>query len=232
MRKFIFALSAAVCMLCAGCGGLGGTMTADFSLGSSEDFILSEGRPDAGTYGCDWEKSAVSFGEEGMAVTLSRAGDVFTSGACRSRRSYGYGAYTVLMKPVKNPGVWTVFANGTDLREKDSRDEIRLEFPGSDTTKIRFHCISNGEIVCDALYDLGFDASEKAHSYGFIWMLEGVAWQVDGETVHTITENLPVTPGRMMMSLWNSTDSEDGSGAYDGAAPLTAFFRSVRYIEP
>lgn len=232
MKKFLFAVLAAACLLCGGCGGLGGTMTADFTRGASDAFTCSDGWSNGGVFGCSWKESAVSFDGEGLTLTLSGAGDAVTSGEYRSRGFYGYGTYTVVMKPVKNPGVCTGFFTYTGPSDKNPQDEIDIEFLGCDTTKVQFNYYTAGEGGHEFLYELGFDASEGYHTYGFTWMMDAITWYVDGEAVYTATENLPTTPGRIMLNLWNGVGLEDWLGAYDGNAPLTASFRGVSYIEP
>ena len=42
------------------------------------------------------------------------------------------------------------------------------------------------------MYDLGFDASEGYHTYGFDWQKDSITWYVDGKAVYTATQQYPV----------------------------------------
>lgn len=46
------------------------------------------------------------------------------------------------------------------------------------------------------MYDLGFDASQGFHTYGFDWQADSITWYVDGEPVYKATDNIPSTPGK------------------------------------
>ena len=57
--------------------------------------------------------------------------------------------------------------------------------------------------------NLGFDASEEFHRYGFRWTESYITWYVDGVPVYRVDEKpnkpLPKTPGRMMTNYWCGT---------------------------
>ena len=79
------------------------------------------------------------------------------------------------------------------------------------------------------LYDLGFDASEEFHTYGFDWQSDSITWYVDGEAVYTATENIPSNPGKIMMNVWPGTGVDGWLNAFDGTVPLTAEYKSVDF---
>ena len=56
---------------------------------------------------------------------------------------------------------------------------------GKDTTKVQFNYYTNGVGNHEYMYDLGFDASEGYHTYGFDWQKDSITWYVDGKAVYS-----------------------------------------------
>lgn len=149
----------------------------------------------------------------------------------RSKDFYGYGMYEVVMKPIKNDGVVSSFFTYTGPTDNNPWDEIDIEFLGKDTTKVQFNYYTNGKGNHEYLYDLGFDASEDFHTYGFDWQEGKITWYVDGEAVYSAEKNIPTTPGKIMMNVWPGTGVDGWLKAYDGTTPLIAEYKSVDYRE-
>ena len=72
----------------------------------------------------------------------------------------------------------------------------------------------NGQGGHEYWYELGFDASEEFHEYGFSWSEDAITWYVDGEAVYTVNASaddpLPSTPGRILMNYWCGTPEAEG----------------------
>nr|1AJO_A Chain A, CIRCULARLY PERMUTED (1-3,1-4)-BETA-D-GLUCAN 4-GLUCANOHYDROLASE CPA16M-127 [Paenibacillus macerans]1AJO_B Chain B, CIRCULARLY PERMUTED (1-3,1-4)-BETA-D-GLUCAN 4-GLUCANOHYDROLASE CPA16M-127 [Paenibacillus macerans] len=81
----------------------------------------------------------------------------------------------------------------------------------------------------EKVISLGFDASKGFHTYAFDWQPGYIKWYVDGVLKHTATANIPSTPGKIMMNLWNGTGVDDWLGSYNGANPLYAEYDWVKY---
>ena len=47
--------------------------------------------------------------------------------------------------------------------------------------------------------------------------------------MRTATENLPVTPGKIMMNAWNGIGVDSWLKAFDGTVPLTAEYEWARF---
>ena len=116
--------------------------------------------------------------------------DGYFAGEARSYQYFGYGDYSVKMKPAKKAGTASTFFTCTgpydenEEGEPNPHDEIDIEFLGSDTTKVQFNYFVNGVGEHEYKYDLGFDASEEYHEYGYRWTSEYIEWFVDGEPVY------------------------------------------------
>ena len=139
----------------------------------------------------------------------------YFGGEMRTRGYYGYGDYEVSMKPAKKVGTASTFFVCTgdyDYQPGSSMpnpwDEVDIEFLGQDTTKVQFNYFVNGvgTGVHEYVYDLGFDASEDFHTYGFRWAEDHITWFVDGEPVYRVDASadnpMPSTAGRMLMNYW------------------------------
>ncbi len=206
------------------------TVQADFSKGASDAFICSDGWSNGSPFDCTWKGSNVSFEDGLMKLTIdSIIEDEYNAAEYRSNGFYGYGLYEVCMKPIRNVGVVSSFFTYTGPSDSNPWDEIDIEFLGKDTTKVQFNYYTNGKGGHEYLFDLGFDAAEEFHTYGFEWKEDSITWYVDGEAVYTATENLPVTPGKIMMNAWNGKGVDGWLGKYDGTTPLTAEYKFARF---
>ena len=177
----------------------------------------------------------------------------YTAGEARTQNYFGYGDYEVKMKPSANPGTASTFfictgnydekyvldENGNVVYNEDGsiktvqnpHDEIDIEFLGKDTTKVQFNFFVNGQGGNEYMYDLGFDAAEEYHEYGFRWEEDSITWFIDGEPVYKVTTDttvkegknvrivdaIPATPGRILMNHWCGNERAEGwMGVYEG----------------
>lgn len=207
------------------------TVEADFSKGASADFSISSGWSNGEPFNCIWSENNVTFNDGKMQLIIDgiAGGEAYRGGEYRSKENYGYGLYEVSMKAIKNDGVVSSFFTYTGPSEENPWDEIDVEILGKDTTKVQFNYYTNGVGGHEYMYDLGFDASEDFHTYGFEWKKDSITWYVDGAEVYTATENLPVTPGKIMMNAWNGIGVDSWLKAFDGTVPLTAEYQWARF---
>ena len=145
----------------------------------------------------------------------------------RTYQYFGYGDYEVSMKPSNKPGTASTFFTCTGSYDTNPHtgqpnpwDEIDIEFLGEDTTKVQFNYYVNGVGGHEYMYDLGFDASEDFHTYGFRWTEDYITWFVDGEPVYRVnaTESspMPSTAGRVLMNYWcGSSAAENWMGKFE-----------------
>ena len=140
----------------------------------------------------------------------------------RTEHYYGFGDFQVRMKPAKITGTASTFFTCTgpydvwyegdpEKERKNDHDEIDIEFLGKDTTKVQFNYFAGGVGGHEYMYDLGFDASEAFHDYGFRWAEDHITWFVDNVPVYRVDrkdgEDWPEDPGRMIMNYWCATES-------------------------
>lgn len=199
----------------------------------SDKFEFSDGWSNGSMFNCTWRRSNGKIYDGTMKLIIDSDGEgivpPYSGAEFRSRDFYGYGMYEVVMKPIKNDGVVSSFFTYTGPSDNNPWDEIDIEFLGKDTTKVQFNYFTDGKGNHEYLYDLGFDASEDFHTYGFDWQADGITWYVDGEAVYTAEENLPSTPSKIMMNVWPGTGVDGWLNAFDGTLPLTAEYKSVNF---
>lgn len=205
------------------------TLYTDFANGLTEEWMFSDGWSNGSMFNCTWRKENGVFEDGVLKMSIDTFGDGYSGGEIRTNDFYGYGMYEVSMKPIKNIGVVSSFFTYTGPSDNNPWDEIDIEFLGKDTTKVQFNYFTDGKGNHEYVYDLGFDASEEFHSYGFKWAKDSITWYVDGEEVYTATENIPSTPGKIMMNVWNGIGVDSWLGAYDGAAPITAQYKTAAF---
>lgn len=200
----------------------------------SERFEFSDGWSNGSMFNCTWRKRNGKIFDGSMKLTIDLDGNGLTaipySGAeFRSREFFGYGMYEVVMKPIKNDGVVSSFFTYTGPSDDNPWDEIDIEFLGKDTTTVQFNYYTNGAGGHEHIYELGFDASEEFHTYGFDWQQDSITWYVDGEAVYTADKDIPSTPGKIMMNVWPGKGVDGWLNAFDGTVPLTAEYKSADF---
>ena len=204
-----------------------GDKIADFAYGPSDKFHSANGYSNGGMFDCEWRSSNVAHNADKkvLELRLTREGNKNLAGEYRSDAFYGYGYFSVRMKATKKAGVVSSFFTYTGRSDGNKWDEIDIEFLGKDTTKVQFNYFTDGQGGHEKVYDLGFDASEALHEYGFKWEEDSITWYVDGKPVHRATENIPSTPGRIMINNWPGKAAGDQnvagwSGVFDGVYPI------------
>lgn len=210
------------------------TMVADFTYGASSLFFASDGWSNGSCFDCVWRGTNAVLEDSALLLTIDNdtAGEYTYAGAeYRSTDFYSYGYYETSMQAIQNDGVVSSFFTYTGPSDENPWDEIDIEILGKDPTKVQFNYYTDGVGNHEYLYDLGFDASEGYHTYGFDWQPDSITWYVDGTAVYTVTDDIPTTPGKIMMNVWPGTDVDDWLNPYDGTTPLTARYQWVTYQE-
>lgn len=212
------------------------TTIADWSNGEPGDEIFeSNGWGNGGVFNTYWSSSNVSYENNVAKLTIAENTNPaneesekydYLGGEMRTYGYYGYGDYEVRMKPAKKAGTASTFFTCTgdydtnpNTGEKNPWDEIDIEFLGNDTTKVQFNYFVNGVGEHEYMYDLGFDASEDFHTYGFRWAEDYITWFVDGKPVYRLdgseSNPMPSTAGRMLMNYWcGNSEAEGWMGKY------------------
>ncbi|WP_330676643.1 beta-glucanase [Butyrivibrio sp. DSM 10294] len=207
-------------------GGTHDGMALDYHDSSKFDMATWS---NGGMFNCTFSPNNIAFRNGQMAITIDRNWQGYTAGEYRTKNYYGYGLFQVNMKPIKNPGVVSSFFTYTGPSDGTKWDEIDIEFLGKDTTKVQFNYYTNGQGNHEYLYNLGFDASQSFHTYGFDWRQGSITWYVDGKAVYTATRDIPTTPGKIMMNAWNGTGVDDWLDAYNGRTGITAYYDWASY---
>ena len=231
MKKHVLPVVLAVLMvltMAVGCGNKGqsknltdapltGEAVADFSTGMPETMFASDGWCNGNPFNVYWKSNCVTFADGEMHLAIKDGGDgwEYYGGELRSNRWYGYGDYEVCMKPAKITGTASTFFTctgpyDTGLDGNPQRhDEIDIEFLGKNTTGVQFNYFVDGKGGHEYWYDLGFDASEEYHTYGFRWEENAITWFVDGTPVYKVVrsagEPFPEMPGRILCNYWSGT---------------------------
>lgn len=208
------------------------TVTADFRKGETPVFFASDGWTNGSCFDCGWYKQNTSFdgGVLNLTIDKDNSGKYnYSAAEYRTTDFYGYGYYETSMQAIKNDGVVSSFFTYTGPSDNNPWDEIDIEVLGKDTTKVQFNYYTNGVGNHEYMYDLGFDASEGFHTYGFDWQADHITWYVDGKAVYTAYSNIPSTPGKIMMNVWPGTGVDGWLKPFDGTTPLTARYQWVTY---
>ena len=95
---------------------------------------------------------------------------------------------------------------------------------------MQFNYFTDSKGEHEYLHDLGFDASEGFHTYGFDWQPDKITWYVDGQEVYSANESIPVTEGKIMMNAWCGTGVDSWLNPFDDSKmPLTAEYEWIKF---
>lgn len=204
----------------------------EFDQAENEWMQKADGYSNGSMFNCTWRGNNVTFENSMMQLKIDKeegeAKPPWSGAEYRSRNMYHYGMYEVRMKPIKNDGVVSSFFTYTGPSDQNPWDEIDIEFLGKDTTKVQFNYFTDGIGEHEYVYDLGFDASQEFHEYAFEWLQDSITWYVDGIEVYKATENIPQTPGKLMMNAWTGIGVDSWLGSFDGTVPLVAEYDWIR----
>lgn len=226
---------------------LEGETLADWSDGAVRTVFESDGWSNGSVFNTQWKADNVKYENGAMKLTITENPDgseatnnEYFGGEGRTYQYFGYGDFEVCMKPAKKVGTASTFFTCTGdydtnpiTGKPNPWDEIDIEFLGSDTTKVQFNYYVNGQGGHEYMYNLGFDASEEFHEYGFRWTEDYIVWFVDDEPVYKVeasTDNpLPSTAGRILMNYWCGTEEAEGwMGEYSNPGSEGAEYKWVK----
>ena len=200
---------------------------AIFTGGMPSGFWARNDRGNGHPFNCAFQRSNAVVADDLLTLLLTKSTGGYVGAEFRSGAKFSYGYYSVSMKAASCPGVISSFFTYTNW----PWDEIDIEFLGNDTTKVQFNYYTNGKGGHEYIYELGFDASEEFHEYGFDWQPDSITWYVDGRPVYRATDNIPSHAGNIMMNLWNVADSNaDWAGKFAPSyLPVYAEYKWIGY---
>lgn len=188
-----------------------------------------------------FEKGGVVYGPNGAELVVRKALDgrrPYQSGALASLSAFGHGRFEAEIRAARGEGLITGFFLHRDL----PRQEIDLELPGSDPTRLLANVYFNpgddgaamgfGYRGSPCHIELGFDASADFHRYAIEWWPDRIAWSADGRIIHERRSwdptPVPHLPMRLHANLWVPRSEELAGRVTDDALPSSAFIRNVR----
>ena len=213
----------------------------NFSEGEPATLIgCADGYSNNGSFGTTWSKDNIQYDADyGMRLLLevtddesrikADSGDPYIGAEMRSTIDYQYGFFGTEMKPSNVTGTASTFFLYCD----NPHDEIDIEFLGQDTTKVQFNYFVNGVGHHEYMYDLGFDASEEYHHYGFYWGESELTWYVDYAPVYRLVgENLPKAKSKLLANHWAGATTDKNVIAWMGKVdesecPSFCYYKSI-----
>ena len=200
---------------------------AVFADGYPDGFWARNDRGNGHPFNCSFRRSNAVVADGLLTLSLTESEGGYVGAEYRTQARFSYGYYSVSMKAASCPGVISSFFTYTGW----PWDEIDIEFLGDDTTRVQFNYYTSGQGGHEYVYELGFDAAEDFHEYGFDWQPESITWYVDGVPVYRATADVPSTAGHIMMNLWNVADTNaDWAGQFDGSRlPVYAQYQWIGY---
>jgi hypothetical protein len=190
----------------------GVTFIERFRSLDSNRWVFSDGWTNGSFMENDWQAEQLSITPEGLAITLDRNGPdapkLFSSGELQSRESFQYGYFESRMRVPRGEGLVTGLFTYTQPEGRSSWEEIDIEILGRDTRTMEVTYHVHGRSRQTGI-DLGFDAADDFHTYGFEWTEDAVRWYVDDRLVHEVRGARVADMRRnqrFYLQLWNSAE--------------------------
>ena len=224
-----------------------GDFTDHLAIYDTTRWIKADGWKNGPPFDNAWLADHVSFVDGELVLSLddqAALGEPYSSGHYQTTGFHGYGCFEASFMPVAESGVvssFFAFAGPFDNGGNGHVNEIDIEFLGYDTTQFQANFWTNDDDFSnghEAIIELGFDAAEDFHRYGFRWTPTGIEWFVDGVRVYSVSDT-PADPTpkaaesllKIMMNVWPVDDTATGWAGefqYPGSA-LHGFYDWVRY---
>lgn len=198
-----------------------------------------------------WEAGAIGFSEKGMNIELSDEPQSneqykYRSGELRSRHFYGYGCFSIEMKPISSPGIVTSFFLFSGKHDKyegsnGKHNEIDIEFLGKNTHEVQFNFWTNDDEYLSknsVLIPLEFDASKDFHQYAMLWQRNSIQWFVDGEMRYEVQQSkdnpIPDMADSRLKIMANVWPVDDELSSWAGKVnvlnqPLNSTYRNLSF---
>jgi len=225
-----------------------GDFTDQLSAYDSTRWMKADGWKNGSPFDNAWLADHVSFLDGFMVLSLddrAALGEPYSSGHYQTTGFHGYGCFEASLMPVAGAGVvssFFAFAGPFDNGGNGHVNEIDIEFLGYDTSMFQANFWTNDDDFSNGhehLVNLGFDAAEDFHRYGFRWTADGIEWFVDGELVYQVHDS-PDDPTpkaqdsllKIMMNVWpvdSTAAGWAGTFVYPGEA-LHGIYDWVRYV--
>lgn len=210
-----------------------------FATLDSKRWYISHGWANGPHQNCTWIDANVRVeGSVALSLTDKPSADrPYTCAEIQTREFHGYGTYEVRMRSVAAPGTVSAFFTFTGSPHGAQRphDEIDFEFLGKSPTQVFLNYFARGR-KHEQYVQLPFDATAAANDFAFEWTAEGIRWFANGrlirEELASKGADLPTTPQKIYLSIWNGTGADQeawlGRFAYPGH-PLVATYEYVAF---
>ncbi len=139
----------------------------------------------------DWRADHVRGSEDGIELVLERSriegAAPMSSGEIIHGETFQYGYFETRMRAARGEGIVTgFFTFARDGASQKTWNEIDVEILGRSTDRVELTVHAEGRKTHKTV-ELGFDAADGFHTYGFEWAPDAVRWYIDGVMVHEAT---------------------------------------------
>jgi beta-glucanase (GH16 family) len=173
-------------------------------------WVFSDGWDNGGWMENDWQAEQLSLTHEGLAITLARnsanAAKLFSSGELQSHQAFQHGYFEARMRVPRGDGLVTGLFTYTRPSGTSTWEEIDIEILGRNTRVMELTYHIHGRSRKTEI-ELGFDAADDFHTYGFEWTADAIRWYLDNRLVHEVSGagvREMRRSQRLYLQLWNS----------------------------
>ncbi|OJJ45384.1 hypothetical protein ASPZODRAFT_160254 [Penicilliopsis zonata CBS 506.65] len=201
------------------CNPLDTTCPADTALGKSASYDFTQGASS------DWTATGtVTYDStNGAAFTVAKQGD---APLIQSNWYIMFGKIEYTIQAAPGTGIVS-----SAVLQSDDLDEIDWEWLGGDDTQVQTNYFGKGDTSTynRGAYSANAGNHDGFHTYTVEWTSTETIWQIDGQTIRTLTpatadtNQYPQTPMMVKVGIWAGGDPTNSEGTIQWAGGLTDY---------
>jgi beta-glucanase (GH16 family) len=210
----------------------------DFDTFDTNRWQRSNGWNNGPQQNCTWDAGQATVADGTLNLTFVEQATGDRDYACaevQHRSRLGYGTYEVRMKGVDGSGVMATFFTWVGASGEQPSEAIDIaKLLGLDTSQVKLNTWRNNQPLDPVFADLPAPADQEFHDYGMVWSAEQLDFYLNGDLVHSITDEdkIPSQATNMFLNIWASESTPEMGEFVPPDGPLTMQIDRVAYTEP
>ncbi|PRP73943.1 glycoside hydrolase family protein [Planoprotostelium fungivorum] len=196
--------------------------------------------PPSDLFASSWDTKQVRVADGKLSLVIDQqgcpngcGGHKWRAGELATNQMYSYGYLeTTFIPACEFGGISSLFT----FADAAGGAEIDIEFEGNakNCTGVSYTHYAGGKTFGWGVKPLGFNAKEKAHTYGFLWTPEKVDWYVDHK-LHFSTASsgkkvdVPSAKMNLMVNNWVVSNQNDYYGKFPQGKTVVATYERIAY---
>lgn len=180
-------------------------------------WYVSDGWANAEWQNCTWSKQQLRLKDGVLTLAFEKRPYKEREYSCaeiQTHQRFDYGIYEARFRTDEGSGLNAAFFTYIGPVHKQPHDEVDFEVLTRDTSQVSLNTFVDGSPKNGAVVPVE-GGTRQFNDYAFVWEEDRIRWYVNGQLVHTATDDLPSHPQKIYLSLWGSDTFVDWMGAFE-----------------